>query len=332
MQFHQLKRREFIALLSGAAVARTFAARAQQPDRMRRIGVLVAYAEGDPEMDARLAAFRQGLERLGWSDGRNIHIDTRFAPAGAGLEQLRASEVVALKPDVIFAHSPQVVAALQRESRQIPIVFVGVADPVEAGFIASLAHPGGNVTGLLGIEASIAGKWLAMLKEIAPVTRVALMANPKNIFDYFVQAAEPLANSLSIELVPSPVANASEIEQAIESFVRKPNGGLVLPPDATTSVHRDLIIALAVQHRLPAVYALRSFVTAGGLMSYGTDFTNQNREAAFYVDRILRGEKAADLPVQAPTKYETVVNLKTVRALGLTMPPGLLVAADEVIE
>jgi putative ABC transport system substrate-binding protein len=299
---------------------------------MRRIGVLVAYAEGDPEMDARLAAFRQGLERLGWSDGRNIHIDTRFAPAGAGLEQLRASEVVALKPDVIFAHSPQVVAALQRESRQIPIVFVGVADPVEAGFIASLAHPGGNVTGLLGIEASIAGKWLAMLKEIAPVTRVALMANPKNIFDYFVQAAEPLANSLSIELVPSPVANASEIEQAIESFVRKPNGGLVLPPDATTSVHRDLIIALAVQHRLPAVYALRSFVTAGGLMSYGTDFTNQNREAAFYVDRILRGEKAADLPVQAPTKYETVVNLKTVRALGLTMPPGLLVAADEVIE
>jgi len=332
MQFHQLKRREFIALLSGAAVARTFAARAQQPDRMRRIGVLVAYAEGDPEMDARLAAFRQGLERLGWSDGRNIHIDTRFAPAGAGLEQLRASEVVALKPDVIFAHSPQVVAALQRESRQIPIVFVGVADPVEAGFIASLAHPGGNVTGLLGIEASIAGKWLAMLKEIAPVTRVALMANPKNIFDYFVQAAEPLANSLSIELVPSPVANASEIEQAIESFVRKPNGGLVLPPDATTSVHRDVIIALAVQHRLPAVYALRSFVTAGGLMSYGTDFTNQNREAAFYVDRILRGEKAADLPVQAPTKYETVVNLKTVRALGLTMPPGLLVAADEVIE
>jgi putative ABC transport system substrate-binding protein len=332
MQFHQLKRREFIALLSGAAVARTFAARAQQPDRMRRIGVLVAYAEGDPEMDARLAAFRQGLERLGWSDGRNIHIDTRFAPAGAGLEQLRASEVVALKPDVIFAHSPQVVAALQRESRQIPIVFVGVADPVEAGFIASLAHPGGNVTGLLGIEASIAGKWLAMLKEIAPVTRVALMANPKNIFDYFVQAAVPLAKSLSIELVPSPVANASEIEQAIESFVRKPNGGLVMPPDATTSVHRDLIIALAVQHRLPAVYALRSFVTAGGLMSYGTDFTNQNREAAFYVDRILRGEKAADLPVQAPTKYETVVNLKTVRALGLTMPPGLLVAADEVIE
>jgi putative tryptophan/tyrosine transport system substrate-binding protein len=326
-----MQRREFISLL-GSASAWPFVARAQEPDRMRQIGVLVAYAEGDPEMEARLAAFRQGLERLGWSEGRNIHIDTRFAPAGAGQEQLRAQELVALKPDVIFAHSPQVVAALQRESRAIPIVFVGVADPVEAGFIASLARPGGNLTGLLGIEASIAGKWLTMLKEIAPVTRVALIANPKNIFGYFLQAAEPLARSLAIELVPSPVANAAEIERAIESFAREPNGGLVLPPDATTSVHRDLIIALAVRHRLPAVYALRPFVTAGGLMSYGTDFTTQNREAAFYVDRILRGEKPADLPVQAPTKYETVVNLKTARALGLTVPPGLLVAADEVIE
>jgi putative ABC transport system substrate-binding protein len=327
-----MQRREFIGLLSGAAVARTVAARAQQPDRMRRIGVLVAYAEGDPEMDARLAAFRQRLEQLGWSDGRNIHIDTRFAPAGAGLEQLRASEIIALEPDVIFAHSPQIVASLQRESRQIPIVFVGVADPVEAGFIASLAHPGGNVTGLLGIEASIAGKWLAMLKEIAPVTRVALIANPKNIFDYFLQAAEPLAKSLSIELIPSPIANAAEIERTIETFALKASGGLVLPPDATTSVHRDLIIALAAQYHLPAVYALRAFVRAGGLMSYGTDFTNQFREAASYVDRILHGEKAADLPVQAPTKYETVVNLKTAQALGLTMPPNLLVAADEVIE
>jgi putative ABC transport system substrate-binding protein len=202
---------------------------------MRRIGVLVAYAEGDPEMKARLAAFRQGLERLGWSEGRNIRIDVRFAPAG-----------------------PQVIAALQRESGAIPIVFVGVADPVEAGFIASLARPAGNLTGLLGIEASIAGKWLTMLKEIAPLTQVALMANPKNIFDYFVQAAQPLARSLSIELVPSPVANAAEIEHTIESFAHKPNGGLVLPPDATTSVHRDLIIALAPRHRLPAVYVLRS--------------------------------------------------------------------------
>jgi putative ABC transport system substrate-binding protein len=299
---------------------------------MRRIGVLVAYAEGDPEMQVRLVAFRQELERLGWFEGRNIYIDTRFAPAGAGQEQLRAQELIALNPDVVLAHSPQVVAAFQRESRLIPIVFVGVADPVEAGFIASLARPGGNLTGLLGIEASIAGKWLTMLREIAPVTRVALIANPKNIFNYFLHAAEPLARSLSIELVPSPVANAAEIEHAIESFEPKGNCRLMVPPDATTSVHRDLIIALAARHRLPAVYSLRSFVAAGGLMSYGTDFTTQFREVASYVDRILHGEKAADLPVQAPTKYETAINLKTAEALGLRVPPGLLVAADEVIK
>ena len=245
---------------------------------------------------------------------------------------MRAQELVALKPDVIFAHTPQVVAALQRESQAIPIVFVGVADPVGAGFIVSLNRPGGNLTGFLGIEASIVGKWLTMLKEIAPLTRVALIANPKNIFGYFLKAGEPVATSLSIELVPSPVENAAEIEHAIKSFASKPNGGLVLPPDATTSVQRDLIIALAARHRLPAVYSLRLFVKAGGLMSYGVDFTDQNREAASYVDRILRGEKVADLPVQAPTKYETAVNMKTARALGLTVPPELLIAADEVIE
>jgi putative tryptophan/tyrosine transport system substrate-binding protein len=321
-----------MTLLGSAAVASPLAAGAQQPDRMRRIGVLVAYAEGDPEMEARLAAFREGLERLGWSEGRNVSIDVRFAPAGTGQEQSRAQELVALKPDVIFAHSPQVVAALKRESRAIPIVFVGVADPVEAGFIASLARPGGNLTGLLGIEASIAGKWLTMLKEIAPVTRVALIANPKNIFDYFLQAAQPVARSLSIELVPSPVANAAEIEQAIESFARMPNGGLVLPPDATTSVHRDVIIALAARHRLPAVYALRPFVTAGGLMSYGTDFVAQNREAASYVDRILRGAKPSDLPVGFPTKFELVVNLKAAKAIGLEFPPTMLARAAEVIQ
>jgi putative ABC transport system substrate-binding protein len=222
---------------------------------------------------------------------------------------------------------------LQRESRAIPIVFVGVADPVGAGFVASLSRPGVNLTGFLGIEASIAGKWLTMLKEIAPITRVALIANPKNIFDYFVGAAEPVARSLSIELVPSRVGNAEEIEHAIESFASgKPNGGLVLPPDATTSVSRDLIIALAAQYRLPAVYSFRLFVKAGGRMSYGVDFVHQNWQAASYVDRILRGEKPADLPVQAPTKYETAVNLKTAKSLGLTVPPDLLVAADEVIE
>jgi putative ABC transport system substrate-binding protein len=224
-----MRRRKFITLLGGAATVWPLAARAQRADQVRRIGVLVAYAEDDPEMKARLAAFRQGLEKLGWLEGRNIRIDIRFAPAGAGQEQLRAQELVALKPDVIFAHTPQVVAALQRESRAIPIVFVGVADPVGAGFIASLNRPGGNLTGLLGIEASIFGKWLTMLKEIAPLTRVALIANPKNIFNYFLHAAEPIARSLSIELVPSPVENAAEIEHAIASFASKPNGGLVLP-------------------------------------------------------------------------------------------------------
>jgi putative ABC transport system substrate-binding protein len=327
-----MRRREFITLLGGAAAAWPLVARGQQRDLIRRVGVLAAYAEADPEIEARLASFRQGLERLGWSEGNNIRMHTRFAPAGEGQEQLRARELVALDPDVILAHSPQVVAALRRESRAIPIVFVGVADPVGPGFIASLPRPGGNVTGFLGIEASIAGKWLAMLKELAPVARVALIANPRNIFDYFLQVAEPVARSLSIELVPSRVENAAEIERAIESFAGKPNGGLMLPPDATTSVHRDLIIALAAQHHLPAIYALRVFVAAGGLISYGVDFTNQFREAASYVDRILRGEKAADLPVQAPIKYETVVNLRTARALGLTVPPNLLAIADEVIE
>jgi putative ABC transport system substrate-binding protein len=327
-----MKRREFIALVGGVAAGWPLVAVAQHIDQMRRVGVLVAYAEGDPEMKARLAAFRQGLEQLGWSEGRNIRLDVRYAPAGAGQEHSRAQELVALKPDVIFAHTPQVVASLQQESGAIPVVFVGVADPVGAGFVASLNRPGGNLTGLLGIEASIAGKWLTMLKEIAPITRVALIANPKNIFDYFMHAAEPVARTFSIELVPSPVSNSAEIEHAIESFAGKPNGGLVLPPDATTSVSRDLIIALAAQYRLPAVYSFRLFVKAGGLMSYGVDFVHQNWQAASYVDRILRGEKPADLPVQAPTKYETAVNLKTAKSLGLTVPPDLLVAADEVIE
>jgi putative tryptophan/tyrosine transport system substrate-binding protein len=252
-----MRRRHFITLVGGAATAWPLAAAAQHIDPMRRIGVLVAYAEGDPEMQARLVAFRQGLEQLGWVEGRNIRIDICFAPAGTGQEHSRAQELVALKPDVIFAHTPQVVASLQRESRAIPVVLVGVADPVGAGFVASLSWPG-NLTGFLGIEASIAGKWLTMLKEIAPITRVALIANPKNIFDYFVQATEPVARSLSIELVPSRVGNATETEHAIESFAGKPNGGLVLPPDATTSVSRDLIIALAAQYRLPALYVSSS--------------------------------------------------------------------------
>jgi putative ABC transport system substrate-binding protein len=328
-----MRRRDFITLVGGAA-AWPLAARAQQ-DRMRRIGVLMGFAEDDPEVKARLAAFRQGLEKRGWSEGRNVRIDTRFAPAGA-LAQAVAKELVALQPDVILAHSTPVTAALQRESRTIPIVFAVVADPIGSGFIASLPRPGGNITGVMQYEASVTGKWLAMLKEIAPsLVRAAFVANPQTAtyYDYYLREGKALGPSLGIDVVLSPVKNdAADVERAIESFARAPNGGLVVPPDITAVVHRDLIIALAARHRMPAVYFLRLFVAAGGLMSYGVDFVDLFRQAASYVDRILRGDKPADLPVQAATKFETTVNLKTAKALGLTVPPGLLVAADEVIE
>ena len=331
-----MKRREFITLRGGAVAAWPLAAWAQQDGRVRRVGVLMPFPEADPQIQARLAAFRQGLERLGWSEGRNVRIDYRFAPASGALDQAQklAKELIALQPDVILGDSTAMAAALQRESRAIPIVFVAVSDPIGSGFIASLARPGGNLTGTLNYEATIVGKWLQMLKEIAPrLARVALVGNPKTTsFDYFLRAAEAAAQSLAIELVPSRVETAADIERAIESFARVPNGGLLLLPDTTTAVHTDLIIALAARHRLPAVYADRYWVTAGGLMSYSTDRVDLVRQAAAYVDRILRGDKPADLPAQAPVKYETVINLKTAKALGLIVPPGLLVAADEVIE
>jgi putative tryptophan/tyrosine transport system substrate-binding protein len=333
MQFDRLKRREFITLLGGAA-AWPIATRAQSGERMRRIAVLSAQAGDDPDMRARLAGFRQGLEKLGWLEDRNVRIDIRFAAGRTDQFQALSKELVASKPDVILAHTTPVAAALQRESRAIPIVFISVSDPIGSGFVASLGQPGGNLTGVLQYESSITGKWLAMLKEIAPgLTRAALLANPKTTsFDYFRRSAEVLAPSLGIELVPSPVENARDIERAIESIARALNGGLILPPDSTTILHRDLIISLTNQHRLPAVYTLRTFVTAGGLMSYDTDQVEVARLAATYVDRILRGAEPASLPVQVPTKYETVLNLKTAKALGLSVPAGLLVAADEVIE
>jgi putative ABC transport system substrate-binding protein len=328
------KRREFIALLGSAAVAWPLGARAQQPERMRRIGVLAGLPEDDPEIKAQLAAFRQGLDRLGWSQGRNARIDSRFAHANVDQVQALAKELVALQPDVILAHTTPVVAALRRESRTVPIVFVYVSDPVASGFVASLARPGGNTTGLLLYEASITGKWLAMLKEIAPrITRAALVGDPKTpTYDYFLRTAEAIAPSLAIELVPSPVQTTADIERAIESFARAGDGGLFLPPNNTTFLHRDRIIALAARHRLPAVYAFRICVTAGGLMSYGIDGIDIYRQAASYVDRILRGANAADLPVQAPIKYETAINIKTAKVLGLDVPPTLLANADEVIE
>jgi putative tryptophan/tyrosine transport system substrate-binding protein len=329
-----MKRREFIMLVGGAAAPWPRAARAQQPDGMQRIGVLMALAEDDPEAKARLAAFRQGLEKRGWSEGRNVRIDYRFAPDSVQVPVL-AKELVALQPDVILSNDTPVTAALQRESRTIPIVFAVAADRIGSGFVASLPRPGGNITGVMLYEASVVGKWLAMLKEIAPsLVRAALVANPKTapFIDYYVQAAKAAAPSVGIEPVLTLVENAADNERAIGSFASAPNGGLVLIPDVAATVHRDLIIALAARHRLPAVYYSRMFVAAGGLMSYGNDFVDMYRQAASYVDRILRGSSPADLPVQAATKFETIVNLKTAKALGLTVPPGLLVAADEVIE
>jgi putative tryptophan/tyrosine transport system substrate-binding protein len=329
-----MQRREFITLLGGAA-AWPLAARAQQPsERMPRIGVLEETAENDKERNSQFAKFRERLASFGWVEGRTVHIEHRFAAADAARYEPLAKELIALQPEVILAVSTPVTAALQRQTQIIPIVFLGVSDPIGSGFVAGLARPGGNLTGLMLYEAGIAGKWLAMLKEIAPgLERAALVANPKTTaYDYFVRNAKVAAASLGIELVPTPIASAAEIERSIESFAGMPNGGLLLPSDGTTIVHRDLVIALAARHNLPAVYALRFFVTAGGLMSYGTDFGEAFQQAASLVDRILRGAKPIDLPVQTPTKYQTSLNLKTAKALGLTVPPGLLVAADEVIE
>jgi putative tryptophan/tyrosine transport system substrate-binding protein len=329
-----MRRRAFITLLGGAAVTWPLPARAQQPDLVRRVGILISGAEADPEMQARVVAIRQRLGSLGWSEGRNLRIDIRFADGDPDRHSSLAKALVASQPDAIIAYSTPIAAALRRESRTIPIVFVNVSDPVGSGLVASLARPGGNLTGLMLYEEGITGKWLAMLKEIAPhLTRAALIANPKSTpYDYFVRAAEAAASSLAVEVVPSPIENIADIERVIESLARLPNGGLVLLPDSTSIQHRDLVVLLAARHRLPAVYAFRFFVAAGGLMSYGTDIIEQYREAASYVDRILRGANPADLPVQAPTKYETVLNLKTAKSLGLEVPPSLLVRADEVIE
>jgi putative ABC transport system substrate-binding protein len=335
MQFHQLKRREFITVLGGAAVW-PLAARAQQRDRVHRIGVLMGLAEDDPETKARLAAFRQGLDKRGWLEGRNLEIDYRFAPASSSDQAgAAAQELIAAQPEAIFAFGTPVITALQQQTRTIPIVFAGVADPIGSGFITSLPRPGGNITGVMQYEPSVTGKWIQMLKEISPtLVRAAFVVNPRTApyYDYYLRTAVRLSQSLGVELVPAFVDNAGEIERAIESFALGSKGGLVVPPDISNVTHRDLIIALADRHRVPAVYNNRVFVADGGLMSYGVNFVDMCRQAAPYVDRILRGDKPADLPVQAAIKFETILNVKTAKALGLTVPPGLLLAADEVIE
>jgi putative ABC transport system substrate-binding protein len=296
--------------------------------------VLISGAESDSEMRARLTAFRHELEQLGWFEGRSVRIDHRFAAARPDQYERIARELVALRPDVILAHTTPVALALRGETRTIPIVFISVSDPIGSGLVASLARPGGNVTGLMLYEEGITGKWLSMLKEIMPnLARVALVADPKTTpYEYFVRSATNAAAPLGINVVPSPIGSAADIQRAVEAFVQVPNGGLAVLPDGTAVRNRDLVITLAARHRLPAVFPYRFYVTAGGLMSYGTDSIGPIRQAASYVDRILRGAPPADLPVQAPTKYETIINMKTARAFGFTIPPGLLVAADEVIE
>jgi putative ABC transport system substrate-binding protein len=330
-----MQRREFIGLLGGAAAVWPLTARAQQPERMRRIGVLMALAADDPRTNAQLAGLRDGLARLGWVEGSTIPCDYRFAGGNPDQFSVLAKELVALHPEVIFAQSTPVAAALQRETRAIAIVFVEVSDPIGSGFIASLARPGGNLTGIIQYEPGIAGKWLAMLKEVAPnLARVALLANPKGTaYEYFLRNARAAASSLGIEIISSPVDNVADIERSISTLARHDNGGLLCPPETFITAHRDLVIALAAEHRLPAVYAWRQFVTDdGGLMSYGIDLVDVYQRSASYVDRILRGANPADLPVQTPTKYETALNLKTAKALGLSVPASLLVRADEVIE
>jgi putative ABC transport system substrate-binding protein len=330
-----MRRRQFITLLGGAAAAWPLAARGQQRERVRRIGILLNASSDDPQYQAWVGAFLQALVPLDWTIGRNVRIDTRWAGAGNAAEIRRhATELVALAPDVILAHGAGPVAALLQATRTVPIVFVAVIDPVGGGFVDSLARPGGNTTGFTLFEYGISGKWLELLKEIATrVTRAAVLRDPAIASGSGqLGAIQAVAPSFGVELSPVNVRDAGEIERAVAAFARSPNGGLIATGSALVQLHSNLIITLAARHKLPAVYADRIFVTGGGLISYGPDRIDQYRRAAGYVDRILKGEKPADLPVQAPTKYELVINLKTAKALGIEVPPSLLARADEVIE
>ena len=330
-----MRRREFITLLGGAAVAWPLGARAQQPERMRRIGVLMPAAADDAGISSphRRRSCR-GCGELGWTDGRNVRIDTRWATTDAAEIRRHAAELAALAPDVILAPAATTVGPLLQATRTVPIVFPVIVDPVGAGFVDSLARPGGNATGFMNFEYSIGGKWLELLKQIAPgVTRVAVLryaATPSGVGQFGI--IQSVAPSLRVEVTPVNMRDAPEIERAVAAFARAPNGGLIVTASPLAQRHRDLIVTLAARHKLPAVYFDRVFAAAGGLISYGPDYIDQYRRAAGYVDRILKGEKPADMPVQAPTKYELVINLKTAKALGLTVPPTLLASADEVIE
>jgi putative tryptophan/tyrosine transport system substrate-binding protein len=329
-----VRRREFIGLLGGAVAAWPLAARAQQSNRVRLVGVLLAMAPSDPEAQLRVKAFEAGLRELGWTEGRNLRLEYRWAPGDATLLHSQATELVGLAPDLILATSTPVLAAL-RQGTSLPIVFVQVTDPVGGGFVPNLARPGGYLTGFTSFEFTIGSKWLEALKHVAPkVKRVALIFNPDTapFAPMFWQPVEDAAPSFDVEPIQMPLRDVSEIGHAIEVFVGDGNGGLMVLPDVSTTNHRDLIIALAAQHRLPAVYPYRHFAASGGLMSYGSDLADVYRRAASYVDRILKGAVPGDLPVQAPVKFELVINLKTANALGLAVPPLWLGRADEVIE
>jgi putative ABC transport system substrate-binding protein len=332
MGLHRLKRRQFLALIGASVAARALAARAQQP-RMRRIGVLMTQVADDPQSQAQAAGFLQGLQQLGWTVGRNVQIDWRWSGFDRDRYRAMASELVALSPDVLLASGATVRPALQA-TRTIPVVFAGLNDPVAAGYVSSLARPGGNLTGFAAMEYGVSGKWLQLLKQIAPtVTRAAVIRDPGGPGGPGqLGALQAAASALGMELSPADPEAPDEMARVITEFARRPNGGLIVPASAAATSQRERIIALAAQHRLPAVYSSRSYVTSGGLISYGIDQPDLFWRAASYVDRILKGEKPADLPVQAPTKYESAINLKTAKALGLTIPPDLLVTADEVIE
>jgi len=327
-------RREFITLLGGAAVAWPLAAQAQQADRVRRVGVLLSTGADDPQDPTRLAAFAQGLHELGWTLGRNLRIDHRWGAGDADNVRKYAAELAALAPDVIVASGTVAVAAAQQTTRTVPIVFVNIVDPVSAGLVESLARPGGNTTGFLLFEYALGGKWVELLKQIAPgVMRVAALRDVSTASGSGqLGAIQSATSQLGMEFRPVGVRDVGELERGITDFARGSNGGLIVPGSAWVRVHRELIIGLAARHRLAAVYFGRVFVDAGGLISYGPSTIDSFRRAASYVDRILKGEKPADLPVQAPTKYELVINLKTAKALGLTVPDSLLARADEVIE
>jgi ABC-type uncharacterized transport system substrate-binding protein len=331
----KIERREFITLLSSGVAAWPLAAGAQEGERLRRIGVLMAYAESDPEGQAWVAAFREGLQKLGWTEGRNIRIDARWAALDAATMQQFAKELVALQPDVIFSQSTPSTAALLQQTRTIPIVFAVVLDPVGSGFVASFPRPGGNVTGLTNFETTVAGKWLELLKEIAPrVNRVAYLFNPKTapFGEYWLPSFKAAAASLAMEAIAAPVRDTSELETVTAAQAREPNGGLIVMPDSFMLAHRVEVISLAARYRLPAVYWTRIFSEVGGLLSYGNDNVDNFRRAAIYVDKILKGAKPSELPVQAPVKFELVINLKTAKALGLDVPWFLQQRADEVIE